>query len=136
VWWILKPIIERWGDEGLIMFGHAVNNIRNCVKVFIYEGADKYDQFSERKKEIRKQMVSIVESGIEVHGRTFPVRELIRHSLTRETCQIDLLTSLARSSAWLSHAFPRVAKRLSTNTRNMHQRTLHPLYEYQRKYFG
>jgi hypothetical protein len=60
------------------MFGHAVNNIRNCVKVFIYEGADNYDQFSERKKEIRKQMVSIVESGIEVHGRTFPVvREVI-----------------------------------------------------------
>ena len=74
---ILKPIVEGWDDEGFVLSGQAVNSIYNCVKICIYEGADKYDQFSERTKGIRKQMDAIVESGIEVHGRTFPVRELM-----------------------------------------------------------
>jgi hypothetical protein len=60
-----------------VLSGQAVNSIYNCVKVCIYEGADKYDQFSERTKGIRRQMDVIVESGIEVHGRTFHVRELM-----------------------------------------------------------
>jgi hypothetical protein len=54
-----------------------VNIIYCCVKVCIYEGADKYDKFSARIEEIRQQVEAIVDSGIEVHGRTFPVRKIM-----------------------------------------------------------
>jgi hypothetical protein len=69
----LKPIVEGWDDEGFVLSGQAVNNIYSCVKVCIYEGADKYDKFSERTKGIRRRMDAVVEMGIEVHGHTFPV---------------------------------------------------------------
>jgi hypothetical protein len=63
-----------------VLSGQAVNiYIHKCVKVCICEGADKNDQFSVRIEGIRMQHVyAIVESGIEVHARTFHVRELMR----------------------------------------------------------
>jgi hypothetical protein len=73
----LKPIVKGCDDEGFVLSGQAVNSVHKCVKVCILEGADKYDQFSERTKAIRIQMDAIVESGIEVHGRTFHVREIM-----------------------------------------------------------
>jgi hypothetical protein len=40
--------------RGLMAAGHALNMIHNCVKICLYEGADKYDKFSERAVGIRK----------------------------------------------------------------------------------
>jgi hypothetical protein len=60
-----------------VLSGQAVNSVHDWVKVCICEGADKYDQFWGKTEAIYMQMDAIMESGIEVHGRTFPVRELM-----------------------------------------------------------
>lgn len=76
--------MQKYDGEGFVLTGNAVNSIDNCVKICIYEGADKYDQFEERTQDIRDQIDEIVENGITVHGQHFPVKHLMGGDMSHQ----------------------------------------------------
>jgi hypothetical protein len=42
---ILKPVLNKVDANGFVLEGWGFNSIHNGVKIMLYEGHDKYDQF-------------------------------------------------------------------------------------------
>jgi hypothetical protein len=53
---ILKPVLNRADANGFVLEGWGFNNIHNGVKIVLYEGHAKYDQFVIQIQAIKQEL--------------------------------------------------------------------------------
>jgi hypothetical protein len=69
---ILKPVLNEVDAHGFVLEGWGFNNIPNGVKIMLYEGHDKYDQFVTQLRAIKQELRELCDGpGIEVHGMIY-----------------------------------------------------------------
>jgi hypothetical protein len=66
---IQKPLLTRVDTNGFVLEGWGYNSIHNAVKIMLYEGHDKYDQFVTQLEAIKQELKEICDGpGMELHG--------------------------------------------------------------------
>eukprot|EP00873_Tetraselmis_striata_P012416 jgi/Tetstr1/432680/TSEL_022048.t1 len=69
---ILNPLLMRVAKSGCVLEGWAVNSIHNAVKIMLYEGQYKHDQFINEMEAIKDQLMEIVYGlGMKLHGEVY-----------------------------------------------------------------
>jgi hypothetical protein len=69
---ILKPVLTRVDANGFVLEGWGYNNIHNVVKIMLYEGHDKYDQFVTQLDAIKQELREICDvPGMELYGAIY-----------------------------------------------------------------
>eukprot|EP00873_Tetraselmis_striata_P014508 jgi/Tetstr1/434772/TSEL_023823.t1 len=60
---ILKPLLRRVDEEGYVMEGWGVDSIHNAVKIMLYEGQDKYEQFITPMEAVKDQLMELCDGS-------------------------------------------------------------------------
>eukprot|EP00873_Tetraselmis_striata_P038123 jgi/Tetstr1/458387/TSEL_044825.t1 len=82
---ILKPLLIRVDKSGYVMEGWAVKNIHNYVKIVLYEGQDKYDQFINQLEAIKEHLMEITYGpGMKLHGEVYTFKLVLGGDMAME----------------------------------------------------
>jgi hypothetical protein len=69
---ILKPVMNMVDANGVVLEGWGFNTIHNGVKIMLYEGPDKYDQFVTQLQAIKQELRELCDGpGMELHGTIY-----------------------------------------------------------------
>eukprot|EP00873_Tetraselmis_striata_P010756 jgi/Tetstr1/431020/TSEL_002038.t1 len=75
---ILKPLLRRVDEEGYVMEGWGVDSIHNAVKIMLYEGQDKYEQFITQMEAIKDQLMELCDgSGMKLHDEIYTFKMVL-----------------------------------------------------------
>jgi hypothetical protein len=65
-------VLTRVDTNGFVLEGWGYNNIHNAVRIMLYEGHDKYDQFVTQLEVIKQELREIYDGpGMELNGAIY-----------------------------------------------------------------